>query len=170
MPELPSGLQLAISRDALFDHGGNWFTCPDGHFWFWVPAPEMGPPPYDLDTEIMLHAQHAPVPATREEAKMYIKVFEMCSDGKYSWRGEWLSLFPRYTELDERDLAAWNDWLNRPQTDQFLDETIEKCHHLAEISRRAQGYAVVQGASPPNDEPDSNGWRNSFLRIPTKQN
>jgi hypothetical protein len=170
MPELPSGLQLAISRDALFDHGGNWFTCPDGHFWFWVPAPEMGPPPFDLDAEIMQQAQHAPIPSSREEAKQYLRVLEMRPDGKYSWRGEWLSLFPRYTDLDDRDLAAWNEWINRPQTEQFLDATIEECRRLAEVSKNAKGYAVIQEDRPPGQEKSAGGWVKGSLRIPTKQN
>ena len=93
MPELPSGLNLAITRGALFDHGGNWFKCPDGHFWYWTPAPEMGPPPYDINDEGSSIAQHAPVPTSREEAKRFIQVAELNDSGMYAWRGELLFLF-----------------------------------------------------------------------------
>ena len=168
MPKLPSGLQLAVSRDALFDHGGNWFSCPEGHFWFWVPAPEVGPPPYDPETEIMAIAQHAPAPGSREEAKQYLRVLEMRPDGKYSWRGEWLSQFPRDTKLDERDLAAWKEWLIHPQTDQFLDATIEECRRLAQGSKSAQGYAVVEGNNSPEDKQDPYGWIKVGLRTSPK--
>jgi len=83
MPILPSGLQLALSCDALFDHGGNWFDCPEGYFWYWAPDPDiMGPPPFDPDTEILQVAQPAPVPETREEVKRYIRVMEV-EDGLY---------------------------------------------------------------------------------------
>jgi hypothetical protein len=89
MPELPSGLKLAISRDALFDHGGSWFECPDGHFWYWTPDEQtMVKGPYPLGVEILRSAVHAPVPTTVEEAKKYVYVHE-CADGeKWGWRGE----------------------------------------------------------------------------------
>ncbi len=130
----------------------------------------MGPPPYDHDVEIMQQAQHAPIPSSREEAKQYLRVLEMRPDGKYSWRGEWLSLFPRYTELDASDLAAWNEWINQPQTNHFLDATIEECRRLAEISKHAKGYAVVQEDQSSGQEKGADGWIKGSLRIPTKQN
>lgn len=162
MPQLPSGLQLAISRDALFDHGGNWFECPAGHFWYWGPSEEMGEPPFSLEAEIMQKAEHAPAPRNREEAKRFLRVLEMRDDGKYGWRGEWLSGFPRYTELSNSDFAAWNAWLDRPETARFLDETVAECERLAEVSRRATGYAVLTDVS----EPDDSGWRGGNLRVP----
>jgi hypothetical protein len=162
MPKLPSGLQLAISRDSLFDHEGNWFSCPDGHFWFWAPSPEMGPPPYDLEAEMTSHAVHAPAPEHREEAKKYLRVLEMRPDGKYAWRGEWLSEFPKYTKLDERDLAAWNEWLRGPGVDEFLDATIEECHRLAAISRSARGYAMFRGPEPQDRKSAPDGWTTGF--------
>lgn len=160
MPELPSGLNFAITRDALFDHGGNWFNCPDGHFWFWVPAPVMGPPPYDINGEVETIAQHAPVPTNREEVKRFINVVEMNDAGLYSWGGEWLSLFPRYIDLDELDLAEWNVWISRPETIAFLDDTILECQRLAASSRRARGYAVVESA----EKPDVDGVVSGYLR------
>lgn len=167
MPVLPSGLELAISRHALFDHGGNWFTCPDGHFWYWAPAPEMGPPPFDLWQQIDLEARHAPVPTNRDEVKRFLRVLEMRSDGMFSWRGEWLSLFPRYTNMDDHDLAAWHDWLQRPETDIFFDETIEMCKRLAEISRKASGLAVFERKQGGDGQPDRDGWITAYHRKPS---
>jgi hypothetical protein len=164
MPKLPSGLELAISRDALFDHGGNWSSCPDGHFWYWAPAPEIGPPPYEPGAEIMQQAAHAPVPKDREEAKKYLHVLEMRPDGKYTWRGEWLFEFPKYTKVDERDLSAWNEWLARPETDRFLDATVEECRRLADVSRSAQGYVVAEPADPPDDNSRPGGWKRALFR------
>jgi hypothetical protein len=163
LPQLPSGLNLAISRDALFDHGGNWFKCPDGHFWYWAPSPEMGNPPFDPDREITQVAEHAPVPKNREEVKRFVRVLEMREDGKLGWRGEWLSSFPLYIELNTADIAAWNAWLSRPQTDLFLDETIAKCERLAETSRRAVGYATLEGTG----QPDEDGLVRANLRVPS---
>jgi len=170
MPTLPSGLEFALSRHALFDHGGNWFNCPEGHFWYWDAAPEMGPPPYDLDAELLTGAKHALAPATREEAKAFIQVLEMNSSGMYAWGGEWLSQFPYWLELDQQDLEAWNAWLRRPETDVFLDETIEKCKVLAADSQRAKGYAVLSGMNDQNDQPDEDGWRTAQFRNPRKLN
>jgi hypothetical protein len=161
MPELPSGINLAITRGALFDHGGNWSKCPDGHFWYWVPAPEMGPPPYDINEEGENIAEHAPVPTNREEAKRFIQVAQLNDKGMYAWGGEWLSLFPRYLELDDEDLKFWNAWVNRPEIDQFIDEVIIECQRLEEVSRHARGYAVIEGAG----EADENGWVKGNLRI-----
>jgi hypothetical protein len=144
MPELPSGLSLYISRDALFDHGGNWFNCPDGHFWYWVAAPEMGQPPFGLYDEVMQAAEHERVPRKREEMKKFIRVLVKRTDGKVTWTGEWLADFPRYMSLDERDQAAWRAWLAEPKVDKFLDDAIAECERLAEICRHATGYAVHQ--------------------------
>jgi hypothetical protein len=144
MPELPSGLTFYISRDALFDHGGNWFKCPDGHFWYWVAAPEMGAPPYALNGEVSLKAEHAPVPRSRDEMKKFIRVLQKRPDGMAAWGGEWLADFPRYTEMGERDLAAWRTWLAEDKVDRFLDEAIAECERLAEVSRHATGYAVLE--------------------------
>ena len=164
MPELPSGVSFAITRSALFDHGGNWFNCPDGHFWFWVPAPEMGPPPYDINGEVENIAEHAPVPTNRQEVKRFITVVQINDNGLYSWGGEWLSLFPRYIDLEERDLAAWITWIERPETTAFLDDTIIECQRLAEVSRQARGYAVVEGVGGP----DENGIVEGNLRLTKK--
>ena len=126
----------------------------------------MGPPPYDLDKDFVCVADHALVPTSREEVKRFIRVIEIDDNSMYLWRGEWLSLFPHYIELDEHDLAAWNAWIDRPEIDQFLDDTITECQRLAEISRHARGYPVLQGTR----EPDKNGLIPANLRIPTKGN
>ena len=152
MPKLPSGIELAISKDALFDHGGNWFNCSDGHFWYWYPDPEMGEPPFDTNNEILHIAQPAPVPKDREEAKRFVRVLEIVSaQEKYQWRGEWLAGFPHYTELDARDLDAWIDWLDTPKIAAFLDSVIEECERLAEVSRHAIGYAHLHNAQYENE-------------------
>ncbi len=164
MPTLPSGLNLAISRHALFDHGGNWFTCPEGHFWYWEPDPEMGPAPFDPDAEITMIAKHAPVPKDREEAKQFVRVLEMRPDGKYGWRGELLQSFPKFTRLDNRDSAAWESWIKLPATDRFLDDTIEKCNKLAKSSENARGYAVIEGVG--DQTPDNKGYIKGNLGIP----
>jgi hypothetical protein len=163
MPQLPSGLTLALSRDALFDHRGNWFKCPEGHFWYLLPSPEMGTAPYDPDRELRQIAKPAAAPRDREEAKRFVRVLEMRSDGGYGWRGEWLHLFPRFTELHNGDLTAWNAWISSPEVDRFLDDVIAECARLAEVSRRAHGYAVVAGSG----ERDQNeGWIKGILRAP----
>lgn len=162
MPKLPSGLDLALSRYALFDHGGNWQACPPGHFWYWVAAPEEGNAPFDPDRdEIMQIAEHAVVPKDREEAKRFVRVLEMRDDGKYGWRGEWLDRFPQFTPLDNRDRAAWNEWLARPEIARLLDEVVAECARLAEVSGRAQGYTILTDPA----EPDEEGWgRGQFAR------
>jgi hypothetical protein len=165
MPQLPSGLNLALSRDGLFDHGGNWFACPDGHFWYWAAAPEMGEPPFAADITVMRAAEHAPVPTDREQVAHFIYVLEMGADGQYTWRGEWLASFPRYIRLDDRDLTAWRAWLARREVDEFLDETIVRCAQLAEISRHAIGYAVLQDVEQPADD---QGWARAALNPTTR--
>ena len=140
MPLLPSGLKLAISRDALFDHGGNWFNCPDGHFWYWIPDEQiMGSGPYPLGSEIIRSAEHAPVPTSVEEAKRYIYVLECEEDEKWGWRGEWLDQFPKYRSLSAKDRAVWDDWVASDGIQEYLEETITECRRLAEVSRIASG-------------------------------
>lgn len=164
MPKLPSGLSLAVSRHALFNHGGNWFSCPEGHFWYWEPAPEIGPPPFDPESEIELVAKHAPVPRSREEAKQFIRVLEMRPDGKYGWRGELLNSFPKFFRLDENDASAWESWVKSPGTERFLDDTIEECKKLAKVSENVKGYAVVEEVG--DQTPDSKGRIKGNLRVP----
>ena len=165
MPELPSGIKLAVTRDALFDHDGNWTECPDGHFWHLVPTPEMGPLPYDLINEIEFSIKHSPVPTSREEVRHFIWVVEINDNGGYSWRGEWLSSFPRYIERDKQDLAAWNVWINSSEASKFLDDTITECQRLAEISRHAQGFAVFEETG----EPEKKAGLKSILKYRQKQ-
>lgn len=143
MPILPSGLKLAISRDALFYHGGNWFKCPEGHFWYWTPDLEiMGEGPYILGSEILRSAVYAPVPATIEEVKQYIYVLECEQDEKWGWRGEWLDQFPRYRFLSVEDNIAWNDWVASASTQTYLEETIVECQKLAELNQVATGTGM----------------------------
>ena len=143
MPTLPSGLQFGISRKALFDHGGNWTSCPDGHFWYWVPDPEMGSGPFPEGTEIIQVAQHAPIPRSQDEAKKFIQVLEFIDDTNYVWRGEWLDTFPKFRSLSDEDMIAWKAWVDSKNTKEFLNKTIAECERLAEVSRNAAGYAIL---------------------------
>ena len=135
MPKLPSGLRFGVANLALFDHGGNWFDCPDGHFWYWVPDQKiMGPGPYEFDTEIIQNAEHAAVPKTHWEAKKFVQVLEFIDDHNYVWRGEWLDTFPKFRQMSEEDLLAWKEWVDGPLGQKFLDKTIGECGRLAVIS------------------------------------
>jgi hypothetical protein len=145
---LPSGLELGLSADAPFDHQGNWTRCPDGHFWYWVPAPETGSPPFALDYEYLQMPEHAEAPKNRDDVKKFIRVVERGSGGEFGWRGEWLSTFPRWTKLDAGDLAAWNKWIESAETNAFLDKAVVECQRLAEVSRKARGYAVFFDRAP----------------------
>jgi len=126
----------------------------------------MGPPPYELDAEIIQVPEHALVPVNREEVRRFIQVLEMDEDGRYAWRGEWLSQFPRYTDLDEADLSAWLEWLDTRERINFLDETVAKCERLAERASSATGYAVFENVG----NADEDGWRSGELRNPAKYN
>ena len=147
MPELPSGLSLVISSDVLFDHGGNCFRCPKDHFWYWIADPDiMGEPPFDPNTAVISALRHAPVPKDRDEVKKYIRVFETDENRTILWRGELLSDFPEWITLGAKDLEAWNAWLNTSENDSFLDETIVRCHRLANLSRSSAGHMVLTPA------------------------
>jgi hypothetical protein len=149
MPNLPSGKKLVIGSDALFDHGRNWFDCPKNHFWYWVADPDMGPPPYDPNSEILMIARHALVPTTMEDAKKFIRVYELNSENKLLWWGDWLSRFPSFIELDNADHNAWNEWMLHPDVSDLLDQTIQECQRLAKIAQEASGYAVFKSANDP---------------------
>ena len=143
MPKLPSGLMLGLSREALYSPGVNWFTCPDGHFWYWTPDPETGLGPFPPGHEIIHIPQHAAVPASTEEAKQYVRVIVFDSDTTFYWPGEWLSSCPTLIALDNVDLDAWRAWLAEPKQVKFLGDTIAECQKFAIRSRGAQGYAVT---------------------------
>lgn len=142
MPTLPSGLSLGLSRDAIFDPGENWFSCPDNHFWYWTPDPEAGLGPFASGDEIIQIPTHAIVPSSPQEAQDYVRVIVFESETGFYWPGEWLSSFPKFITLDDLDLAAWQAWLAAPQTIRFLEDTISKCQEFAINSTDAQGYAV----------------------------
>jgi TPR repeat protein len=78
-----------------------------------------------------------------------------------SWRGEYLSSFPLYTELEEDDLEAWRAWVDELKQHQFLDDTLAECRRMAEICRGVSGYAIVEGAG----EPDENGFIEGNLKL-----
>ena len=80
----------------------------------------------------------------------------MLENGDFGWRGEWLSDFPRYLMLDKLDKIAWETWLSTPDTLAFLDQTIEKCSQLAELSQNAVGYVVTAASSEQRS--DGEGW------------
>lgn len=147
MPTLPSGLRLGISRDAIFDPGENWFSCPDNHFWYWTPDPEAGLGPFASGDEIIQIPTHAIVPSSPQEAQDYVRVIVFESETGFYWPGEWLSSFPKFITLDDLDLAAWQAWLVTPQTLRFLEDTISKCQEFAIISTDAQGYAVFSSGA-----------------------
>ena len=147
MPTLPSGLRLGISRDAIFDPGENWFSCPDNHFGYWTPDPEAGVGPFASGEEIIQIPTHAIVPSTTQEAQPYVRVIVLESETSFYWPGEWLSSFPKSIVLDELDLAAWQAWLASEQTTKFLEDTISKCQEFAVNGRGAQGYAVFSNTN-----------------------
>jgi hypothetical protein len=153
MPTLPSGLVLALSRTHFIDHVGNWFDCPDGHFWYWLPDEEIsGPPPYPPGVQIMSDPVHSPIPKTREDVAKFIQVIEIDKpEKKFYWRGEWLESFPLYTALDSTDMAVWTKWLSSSSALDFFDETIEKCGRLARDSANSQGFATFHSAPPSED-------------------
>lgn len=142
---LQSGLKLLLSGDAPFDPGKNWFKCPPGHFWIKVAAPEMGPPLFDPEKEVWEAYEHAAVPRNRSEAAKFARVCEILNDGMAAWRGEWLYDFPKYRTLSTSDLADWENWINSPTVERFLDEIIELCKQYAERTRDATGYFLTPG-------------------------
>jgi hypothetical protein len=149
MPQLPSGLMFAISSGALFDHGGNWFKCPDGHFWYWTPDEDiMGPGPYSTASQLLQSAAHAPVPITLEEAKKYVHVLESDNLENWSWRGEWLDQFPRFRTLSPEDRLAWDDWVAGNSTQLFLQETMLECQRLSRLNSIAKGMAMFSSSVP----------------------
>ena len=85
----------------------------------------------------------APVPTTRKMMEKYIRVGIGREDGKFYWRGEMLSEFPKYGALSEEDGAEWRDWLETLPVEEFLDKAIIKCQQQAEINKDAGGHAVV---------------------------
>jgi hypothetical protein len=153
VPTLPSGLDVALSRDAIIVHDGNWFSCPEGHFWYWEVDQEiMGTPPFDPAEEIYQAPQYAKVPTTREEAARFIRVLEMKEEGTYGWRGEWLVGFPSFRVLSSEDAAAWNSWLNEAKVQAYLDETIELCAGMADVAKRASGWGHFTGRTEGDEE------------------
>jgi hypothetical protein len=135
---------LALWDQALIETDANWFSCPNGHFWYWAAAPEMGEPPFSKDAEVLTMPAHAPVPRNREEAKQFVQVLEMEPDGSGIWRGEWLSEFPKYRHLTFADKIAWDAWLRRQETDQYLDALVERCDGLARRASDAKGYVTLK--------------------------
>jgi hypothetical protein len=147
MPVLPSGLMFAISRDALFYHGGNWFKCPEAHFWYWIPDPDiMGSGPYSPTSTILRSAVHAQVPANVEDVKKFIHVLERVHEEKWGWRGEWLDQFPKYQTLTVEDQVAWDAWIASSNTLSYLQETLVECQKLADLNHAAVGMATFRSS------------------------
>ncbi|MFM9913373.1 MAG: hypothetical protein ACKVN9_07565 [Methylophilaceae bacterium] len=149
MPILPSGLGIAIGSQAIPDDmGANWFKCPEGHFWYTTPDMKITPPPYDGVSEILEDFVHAPVPKSIEEVKRYVYVLYYKPDGRFQWKGEWLSEFPQPGQLDDADLAAWNIHMNLEGTKGFLQGVIKRCERQAELNRHCSGVAFLSESNP----------------------
>ena len=143
MPTLPSGIELALLIDHIMEPDKNWFKAPEGHFWYWTPADE-NPPPFEPNQVWEGMPITAPIPTSRDEMALYIRVCIGLDNGMMYWRGEMLAGFPSYTELDEDDLNTWSDWVNTAKVQGFIDSAIIKCQTQAEINREATGSAVLQ--------------------------
>jgi len=141
VPKLPSGLNIAISDDAILSPNEEWFQCPEGHFWYQTPDIKMNKPPFDRDTIVLQDFVNAPVPDSHEEAKKYIHVYLAYENDDYYWKGDWLSDFPKDGDLTGDDLIVWNEWLNSPDVLDYIDRAIEKCKVQAESDKCNLGYA-----------------------------
>src|SRR5258708_1759458 len=106
------------------------------------------PVPFDPDREILQIAEHAPAPRDREDAKRFVRVLEIRTDGTYAWRGEWLHQCLRFTKLDDLHLPAWNAWISCSEIHQFLDEVIAECARLAEVRRHGADGTVRAAENP----------------------
>lgn len=153
MPTLPSGVTIAIG----FPHipkklGNNWFSCPPNHFWYKRPDTNTSPPPYDGTNSIIENFVHAPVPTSIEEVKQYLYVMFRRPDGKFQWRGDWLSDFPQPGQLNEEDTCAWMEWLNSASALDYLKEAVAVCTHQAETNQCSTGVAIFQSTARPNNE------------------
>ena len=148
---LPSGLKLSISKGHILQPDINWFRAPDGHFWYWNPAPE-NPPPFTPYQVWMRQSDHAPVPQSKEEMSKFILVLIMRDDGKYYWQGDYLYEFPFFmVGLSKEDLRAWEEWVITEPVQQFLDTAIKECQIQSEINKGATGQFSM------NVPVDSNG-------------
>jgi hypothetical protein len=147
MPTLPSGISLALSAAPIPERlGPDWFSCPEGHFWYETPDVALSPPPYTPQTQdILMDFKHAPVPTSHAELARYLAVLQQGPDGRWWWAGDTLAAFPRYLLLDDADLAAWRAWLDREETRRAMDEWIERCRRQAASNRDARGFAVFRG-------------------------
>ena len=143
MPTLPSGLILAIDKSSIMPPDTNWFRAPDGHFWYWTPAPENLPP---FKPEDVWDAQPAtaPVPTTIDEVKQYVRVVIGLPNGNMYWEGDHISDFPSHRTLSDDDLDAWNKWVESAKTRQFLQEAVDDCVRQSVANKQASGVAVTK--------------------------
>lgn len=143
MPQLPSGLKIAISRHAILEPNREFFRCPEGNFWYQTPDLAINRPPFPRGAQIIMDFAHAPVPASRDEVKQYIFVIVDGDGSGFHWDGQLLSEFPRPGQLDDTDREAWERWLASDSQQQFLDEAIEACRVQAEANRKNVGWVKV---------------------------
>ena len=152
MPKLPSGLQLAISKEHILEPDINWFHAPDGHFWYWIPA-EEDPPPFGPYHEQIRQPKHAPVPQSKEEMSKFIQVLIMRDDGMYYWLGDYMYEFPFLMKsLSKEDQVAWKKWLDTDPVQAFLDTAIQECQTQSIINKDATGS--VTGVVPNDSDSD----------------
>jgi len=144
MPKLPSGLEIGLDLLAT-DMGENWFSCPPGHFWYWLPDAQ---PPYPRHIECTTSAVNAKVPESLEELEKFIVVLFKEEEIGYYWTGEFLSEFPKYIVLNEEDKAAFNAWLEGEQVQVWLAKQLNR---LEQFAGSAQNSSIIPvfTSSPP---------------------
>ena len=150
MPTLPSGLKLDLHKGLITEPARNGKKAPEGHFWYWLPAPET-PPPFGCEDRYDLVPKSAPVPPSRAAAKQYIQVLFEQPDGKYYWRGEMLSEFPKYGVMTSDDIHAWLEWLDTETVQAFFDDVIAQCATQAEINQEGKDYVILQRTRDGDD-------------------
>jgi hypothetical protein len=144
--QLPSGLALQLSGEALIVPDSSWFDCPVGHFWYWAQAAHISSVPPNQEPGILQVPMHAPAPGTPEEIKLYVRVLELRPDGVFRWRGEWLAGFPKYLQLEPRDALAWSNFVAAPQVQAFLVQAMARCSQLSRGGSAEQDLARRRGS------------------------
>ena len=83
--------------------------------------------------------------------KKFVRVIVKEPDGIHFWEGDYLAEFPFFRQLSVEDLLVWNEWLDRPELDEFLDGGIAKCQTQSEINKEASGWAVIRNGEENDD-------------------
>ena len=87
----------------------------------------MGPPPYELGSEVIRSAENSPTHDSIDAVKKVFYVSKCEQDRVWCRRGKWLDKFPQHRMLSPEGQLVGNAWVESKEIGECLQDTVQIC-------------------------------------------